>query len=149
MTEEDIAKTFMRLLKERRATEIRRKQTLLGPHRDDLIFCLNERDAVSFASQGQQRSIVLSLKLAELQLVRDSLDESPVLLLDDVLAELDEFRQGLLMSVVEQDMQTIITTTHVSGFDRRWLEDAAIFRVYDGTVERLQQTESGYVNHVV
>lgn len=148
MSEEDIARTLMKLLKERRHAEIRRKQTLLGPHRDDLIFCLNDRDAVSFASQGQQRSIVLSLKLAELTLVRETMDEAPVLLLDDVLAELDEFRQGLLMSVVEQDMQTIITTTHVSGFDPRWLQDAAIFRVYDGHVERLPAPQSGYVDHV-
>lgn len=148
MSEEEIASTLMRLLKERRAMEIRRKQTSLGPHRDDLVFCLNDRDAVSFASQGQQRSIVVSLKLAELNLVRDTLDEAPVLLLDDVLAELDEFRQGLLMSVVEQDMQTIITTTHVSGFHPRWLEDAAIFRVHEGRVERLQPTPAGYVEHV-
>lgn len=148
MDEIEIAKTLMRLLKERRATEIRRKQTLLGPHRDDLVFCLNERDAVSFASQGQQRSIVLSLKLAELTMVRETLDESPVLLLDDVLAELDEFRQGLLMSVVEEDMQTIITTTHVTGFDPRWLDQAAIFRVHDGQVERLPTADAGYVNHV-
>jgi DNA replication and repair protein RecF len=149
MSEDEIAATLMRLLKERRATEIRRKQTSLGPHRDDLIFCLNDRDAISFASQGQQRSIVLSLKLAELALVRETLDEAPVLLLDDVLAELDEFRQGLLMSVVEQDMQTIITTTHVSGFHPRWLEDAAIFRVHDGRVERLQPLQPGYVEHVI
>ncbi len=149
MEEAEIVKTLMKLLKERRFNEIRRKQTLLGPHRDDLVFCLNDKDAVSFASQGQQRSIVLSLKMAELTLVRETLDEAPVLLLDDVLAELDEFRQGLLMSVVEQDMQTIITTTHVTGFDPRWLDGAAIFQVHDGHVQRLPATQAGYVNHVV
>lgn len=149
MEETEIATTLMKLLKDRRATEIRRKQTLLGPHRDDLVFCLNDRDAVSFASQGQQRSIVLSLKLAELSLVREYADEAPVLLLDDVLAELDEFRQGLLMSVVEEGMQTIITTTHVTGFDPRWLDQAAIFKVHEGQVERLPASQAGYVNHVI
>jgi DNA replication and repair protein RecF len=149
MDEIEIAQTLMKLLKERRHSEIRRKQTLLGPHRDDLVFCLNDRDALAFASQGQQRSIVLSLKMAELALVRESQDEAPVLLLDDVLAELDEFRQGLLMSVVEQDMQTIITTTHITGFDPRWLEGAAIFKVHEGVVERLPAAATGYVNHVV
>lgn len=149
MEELDIARTLLKLLKEKRAEEIRRKQTLLGPHRDDLVFCLNSSDAVAFASQGQQRSIVLSLKMAELALVREAVDESPVLLLDDVLAELDEFRQGLLMSVVEQDMQTIITTTHVSGFHPRWLAGAAVFKVHEGQVERLPLSETGYVNHVM
>lgn len=149
MEEAEIAQTLMKLLKQRRHAEIRRKQTLLGPHRDDLVFCLNDRDAVSFASQGQQRSIVLSLKLAELALVREFADEAPVLLLDDVLAELDEFRQGLLMSVVEAGMQTIITTTHITGFDPRWLDQAAIFKVHEGHVERLPATQAGYVNHVI
>jgi DNA replication and repair protein RecF len=132
MEEIELAKTLMRLLKEKRYEEIRRKQTLVGPHRDDLVLCLNGADAVTFASQGQQRSIVLSLKLGELALIKDTLDETPVLLLDDVLAELDEFRQGLLMSVVEQGMQTIITTTHISGFAPHWLEGAVIYRVNDG-----------------
>jgi DNA replication and repair protein RecF len=134
MEELELAKTLLRLLKERRAEEIRRKQTTVGPHRDDLLFCLNGVDAVSFASQGQQRSIVLSLKMAEVALIRQSLNDAPVLLLDDVLAELDECRQGLLMALVENGCQTVITTTHVSGFDPRWLDGATIFRVEDGHV---------------
>lgn len=136
MDEIELAKTLMRMLKERRAEEIRRKQTTVGPHRDDLIFCLNDADAVSFASQGQQRSIVLALKLGELGLIKATMNESPVLLLDDVLAELDEFRQALLMSVVQASTQTIITTTHVTGFDPKWLYEAALYKVHDGTVER-------------
>jgi DNA replication and repair protein RecF len=136
MEEIDLAKTLMRLLKERRAEEIRRKQTTVGPHRDDLIICLNDKDAVTFASQGQQRSIVLSLKMAEVSLIRESSNDSPVLLLDDVLAELDEFRQALLMSVTEEGLQTIITTTHLTGFDPRWLEGSTIFKVHAGVIEQ-------------
>lgn len=148
MEEVDIATTLMKLLKEKRFEEIRRKQTLLGPHRDDLTFFLNGADAGSFASQGQQRSIVLSLKLAELSLIKQVVDECPVLLLDDVLAELDEFRQGLLMSVVESNTQTVITTTHITGFDPRWLEAASIFQVQGGNVtgtssNRFETTSAG------
>jgi DNA replication and repair protein RecF len=135
VSEQELAQTLMRLLKARRAEEIRRKQTTVGPHRDDLIVHLNGADALSFASQGQQRSIVLSLKMAELSLLKQSANDTAVFLLDDVLAELDEFRQSMLMSAVESGLQTIITTTHLSGFDPRWLENATIFKVHGGAID--------------
>src|SRR5262249_35475412 len=116
--------------------EIARKQTLFGPHRDDISFFLSGKQATAFASQGQQRSLVLAMKLAELKLVSDRLNDSPVLLLDDVLAELDLNRQSLLMSLIRSDMQTIITTTHISGFRPEWLEKAAFIYVKEGSLER-------------
>ena len=130
----EVTSLLMRQLKALRFEEIRRKQTLIGPHRDDLRFLLNGADAIHFASQGQQRSLVLSFKLAELKAITDFLDEPPILLLDDVLAELDLSRQSLLMSVVGRDMQTIITTTHVTGFKPEWLEGASFLEVNDGSV---------------
>jgi len=133
--ETTIAKNLMQALRERRAEEIARKQTLVGPHRDDIKFCLNDASAVDFASQGQQRSLVLSLKLAELERVSESLTEPPVLLLDDVLAELDLNRQGLLMSLVGDNMQTLITTTHVDGFKPEWLEGAQFLQVENGGIK--------------
>lgn len=129
--------TILSLTRERRGEEIARKQTLVGPHRDDIIFRLNNSSAVDFASQGQQRSLVLSLKLAELARLQEAADESPVLLLDDVMAELDAGRQGLLMSAVANASQTLITTTHLSGFAPEWLEDATIYSVSTGTVNLL------------
>lgn len=137
----DIGKHLMKLLKERRHMEIRRKQTTVGPHRDDIAFAINDADATAFASQGQQRSLVLSLKLAELAKVNETFDESPVLLLDDVLAELDTFRQGLLMAAVGQDMQSIITTTHISDFDPFWLDGAEILAVSAGSISISDQTK--------
>jgi DNA replication and repair protein RecF len=131
-----IAKKLMQGLRERRAEEIARKQTLVGPHRDDIKFCLNNTSAVDFASQGQQRSLVLSLKLAELERVTESLTEPPILLLDDVLAELDLNRQGLLMSLVDDKMQTLITTTHVDGFKPEWLHGALFLDVENGMIKR-------------
>jgi DNA replication and repair protein RecF len=133
-SEDDVANLILNSLKDLRYDEIRRKQTLIGPHRDDIQFSLNDRSAVYFASQGQQRSLVLSLKLAELKRVTESLNEPPVLLLDDVLAELDLKRQALLMSLVAQDMQTVITTTHVSGFEPEWLDGARFLSVTAGAV---------------
>src|SRR5439155_25922863 len=139
ISEPELAATIMKLLKERRSEEIGRRQTVIGPHRDDVTFKLNDADAVTYASQGQQRSLVLSLKLAELQRISEHLDEPPVLLLDDVLAELDVMRQGLLMSAVRPDMQTIITTTHLSEFKPEWIDDAAIFDVEGGTVREFSR----------
>ena len=133
-TEEEVANLIVIALKDLRYDEIRRKQTLLGPHRDDIQFSLNDKSAVYFASQGQQRSLVLALKLSELKRVTESLNEPPVLLLDDVLAELNLKRQGLLMSLVAQDMQTVITTTHVSGFKPEWLTGARFLSVNAGTL---------------
>jgi DNA replication and repair protein RecF len=139
MSAEELASTIMRLLKDRRAEEIGRRQTVIGPHRDDIKFKINDADAVTYASQGQQRSLVLSLKLAELQRISKHLDEPPILLLDDVLAELDVMRQGLLMSAVRPDMQTIITTTHLSEFKPEWIDGAAIFNVEGGSVRELSR----------
>ncbi|MBU6452487.1 MAG: DNA replication and repair protein RecF [Cyanobacteria bacterium REEB67] len=134
MEVKDLALTIMRNLRERRAEEIARRQTLTGPHRDDVSFDLNGMAATAYASQGQQRSLVLALKLAELKLVGDVLEEPPLLLLDDVLAELDLMRQGMLMQLVSEDMQTLITTTHLSGFKAEWIEGANIVEVVGGSL---------------
>lgn len=133
-SEEEIAQRIMRQLKQRRAEEIARKQSVVGPHRDDIDFRLDGVSATSFASQGQQRSLVLSFKLAELACVTEVLEEPPILLLDDVLAELDLKRQAQLMSLVDGSMQTIITTTHVDSFQPQWLDHATFFRVESGSL---------------
>jgi DNA replication and repair protein RecF len=134
MEVKDLALTIMRNLRERRSEEIARRQTLTGPHRDDVSFELNGMAATAYASQGQQRSLVLALKLAELKLVAEVLEEPPLLLLDDVLAELDLMRQGMLMQLVSEDMQTLITTTHLSGFKPEWVAGAQIIEVVGGTL---------------
>ncbi len=144
-TENEIAQTLISLMRERRYEEIARKQTLCGPHRDDIKFCLNDSDAVEFASQGQQRSLVLAFKLAELERVQENLSEPPILLLDDVLAELDLNRQGLLMSLVKNDMQTLITTTHVTGFKPEWVEGALFLEVTAGSVLAIREPQ-GAIN---
>lgn len=134
MEEIELARLLLKLMKERRWLELRRRQSLVGPHRDNLIFKLNDASAVAFASQGQQRSIVLALKLAELQMVSAQIDEAPVLLLDDVLSELDEKRAALLLSVVTDKMQTIISTTNLTAIAPNWLDNASVMTVSAGSV---------------
>ncbi len=136
MEERDIAQRLMQLYKQRRSDEIMRRQTLSGPHRDDVRFSIDDSDATSFGSQGQQRSLVLALKLSELKMVSEHLGEPPILMLDDVMAELDLRRQGFLMESVHRDMQTLITTTHLDGFEQEWLAGATLISVVDGHVDK-------------
>lgn len=123
-------------LAEVRRKELARMQTLVGPHRDDLELTIDGRCARAFGSQGQQRTAVLALKLAELDHVRATAGEAPILLLDDVLAELDVGRQNALLSAIGPEVQTFVTTTHLNDFSAAWLESAAIHYVLNGRLNR-------------
>lgn len=109
-------------------------QTSVGPHRDDLCFMIHDIDVRKFGSQGQQRSCALSLKLSEIELVKKSIKETPVLILDDVLSELDSSRQNFLLNSIH-DIQTVITCTGLDEFVRNRFEINKIFKVVNGTVE--------------
>ncbi len=117
-----------------RDEELRRKTTLSGPHRDDLGIYADRIDLRRYGSQGQKRTAALSLKLAELELVRKKTGDQPVLLLDDVLSELDQGRQERLLESI-RDTQTIITCTGTEGYINGGLKADRIYRVTEGTVE--------------
>lgn len=110
-------------------------QTSVGPHRDDFSFLLGDIDIRRFGSQGQQRTAALSLKLSEIALVRQTIGDTPVLLLDDVLSELDSKRQNYLLNSIH-DIQTIITCTGLDEFVKNKFQIHRIFQVTDGTVAR-------------
>lgn len=112
--------------------ERERKLSLYGPHRDSILITLDGNDAGVFASQGQQRSIVLCFKMAEVALIKDKLGYSPVLLLDDVMSELDSSRRFALMSLVEEGIQTFITATNQDYFDESWQQQMRIYRLGEG-----------------
>ena len=116
--------------------EIDRGVTLFGPQRDDLLFFVNDRDVQTFGSQGQQRTTALSIKLAEIELIHDEIGEYPILLLDDVLSELDHFRQSHLLNTIQGKVQTFVTTTSVEGIDHQTLKEASTFFVKDGTLKK-------------
>ena len=117
--------------------EKERMLTLIGPHRDDLIFYINNRQSDLFASQGQQRTIILSLKLAETELFQQFTGEYPILLLDDVLSELDDNRQHLLMNHIEDKIQTFLTTATIKGIRSESLQHAQILQVHQGIINEL------------
>ena len=106
-----------------------RGRSLVGPHADKLSFTLDGRDVASYASQGQQRSIVLAWKLAEVETVKKSLGTAPVLLLDDVMSELDETRRDKLVKLVTDDTQTFMTATDLTGFNEELLGKAQVIRL--------------------
>ena len=110
----------------------------LGPHRDDIEFYINGKDARKYGSQGQQRTIALSLKLAEIRIARQMLDEPPVLLLDDVLSELDLDRQRFLVSEID-DVQLFITSAELNDEVIKDLRGGTLFRIEDGTVTRVDK----------
>ena len=133
---EEIARVFRSSLEERRSEEIRRGQACVGPHRDDVIFYINNSEAVKYASQGQQRTIVLALKLSELDIITEKTGDEPILLLDDVLAELDDLRQNYLLKSINSQTQTVITSVDTVLFEDEFLQDVQIYKVEQGAVKR-------------
>lgn len=120
------------VLARNRAQDVRQKNTLSGPHRDDVSFIVNGIDIRKYGSQGQQRTAALSLKLSELELVRRISRDEPILLLDDVLSELDSSRQNHLLLAI-QNIQTLITCTGLDEFVNNRFHIDKVFRVIDGT----------------
>lgn len=116
-----------------RDKDIRQKTTLVGPHRDDLSFMVNNVDIRKYGSQGQQRTAALSLKLAEIELVKQLVKDYPVLLLDDVLSELDSSRQNQLLAGIDH-IQTMITCTGLDDFINNRFQIDKIFKVVNGRV---------------
>lgn len=137
---ESIRAAFSEALAARRSIELLQKTSLVGPHRDDVSFCLNDQSARQFASQGQQRTLVLALKLAELALIESVVGDTPLLLLDDVLAELDLQRQRILLEAMGDRYQTLITTTHLAPFATPWRQQAQILKVTAGTIANVPDT---------
>lgn len=116
-----------------RAQDKKQKTTLVGPHRDDIGFFMGEIDIRKFGSQGQQRTAALSLKLAEIELVKKLVRDYPILLLDDVLSELDGERQNHLLSAINH-IQTMITCTGLEDFVNNRFQIDRLYRVVEGTV---------------
>ena len=125
---------FEDTLKNSQEKDIKLKQTHVGPHRDDFSFIADNIDIRKFGSQGQQRTAALSLKLSEIELVKKITKDTPVLLLDDVLSELDSSRQNYLLNSIG-DIQTIITCTGLDEFVNNRFEIDKVFKVVEGTIQ--------------
>lgn len=120
---------FLAALDARYEDERRRGITLVGPHRDDIRFTIDGRDARRFASQGQQRSLVLAWKVAEVEVTCDILGRPPLLLLDDVMSELDAGRRAAFLRHIQDEVQTVITTTNLGYFSDDILKRAKVVEI--------------------
>lgn len=120
--------------------DLRAGMTSVGPHRDDISFLIRDTDIRRYGSQGQQRTSALSLKLAEIELVKRLIHDVPVLLLDDVLSELDSSRQNFLLGSIS-DIQTIITCTGLDEFVKNRFQINRVFYVREGTVKEISNQE--------
>jgi len=133
-----INKEFKDKLKEHREKEIEQRTTLLGPHRDDFSVYINGFNIASYGSQGQQRTAVLSLKLSELELIKEKERVYPIFFLDDVMSELDEDRRHFLLGlIIDKKVQTFITSINLDYFNSNIKEKGRIFKIKEGKIINL------------
>lgn len=132
--EKQIEVDFAAALASRRERDLAQATTTVGPHRDDIIISIDSLPAREFASQGQQRSAAIALKLAEIELMESYMGESPVVLLDDVMAELDETRRSQILELTCGRCQTLITTTQLADLEEETIRSASVFEVISGRV---------------
>ena len=134
---ETIRKKLKHTFKKNYMKELNYGMTLYGPHRDDFVFYYNDNDLKFFGSQGQQKVAILSFKLSEIPIFQDISHTNPVLLLDDIFSELDiKKRNKLLKMISKDDIQSIITTTDLKNINKKYVENASIYHVRCGNVER-------------
>jgi len=131
----EIQEGFLARLKQIRSEEIARGVTTIGPHRDDLRFIINKADVSDYGSRGQLRTTLLALKLAEVEWMKARTGEWPVILLDEVMAELDVNRRADLLKYVDKDQQVLFTTTDLSLFSSEFVEGSDVWDVKDGVVQ--------------
>lgn len=136
----EIYEELLDLYEKNQERELEQGTTVVGPHRDDLQFYINDKDVQTYGSQGQQRTTALSVKLAEIELMHEMTGEYPVLLLDDVLSELDDGRQTHLLKAIEDKVQTFITTTSLDGVKLNLLKTPQVFHVEDGSIEKIKDS---------
>jgi DNA replication and repair protein RecF len=137
-----IAPQFAQRLRDEQRDSISRGVTLSGPHRDELRLSINDRDVGLYGSRGQARTAVMAFKLAELHWMRERTGEWPILLLDEVVAELDAQRRAFLLEQIDGATQTLVTTTELEIFTEPFLARAAIWHVQDGQIV-VERTPSG------
>ena len=133
--EEVIKETMLKKYKSNFYKEIQQGMTLVGLHRDDLLFLIKDNDAKIFASQGQQRLIVIAYKIAELLVFKKIKKEYPVLLLDDVFSEIDIKKRNNIVKYLKNDIQVIITTTDLEDIESDLVENAKIFKIKNGEIK--------------
>jgi len=134
---DQLKQIFTNKLEENFDSDLARKTTAIGPHRDDITIFFDNKDIRSFGSQGQQRAAAISLKLCEIKVLKDRLNTDPVFLLDDVLSELDIDRREKLVGIINGRFQTFVTATNISYLDKLDIDFGSRFLVKDDTITKM------------
>lgn len=135
LTYENIKEQLKSKFKNLYTQELKLKNTLIGPHRDDIEFYIDDLNLKTYGSQGQQRVAILALKLGEISIFKKYKESTPILLLDDVFSELDQKKKNNLLKYINNDIQVIITTTDVKNISKKILNDANIIKIKQGKIE--------------
>lgn len=133
--EKNIVEKLKNISEEIKNTEINYKTTLFGPHKDDIEFYLNNYNLKLYGSQGQQRMAILSLKLAEIEIFKKYKNTLPILLLDDVFSELDDKKKDNLLNYINENIQTIITTTDINNINNDIVKKSNIIEIFNGNIK--------------
>ncbi|MBP3461670.1 MAG: DNA replication/repair protein RecF [Bacilli bacterium] len=134
LTRDEIKQSLREKFDEVKDQEIKFKNTLIGPHRDDFEFYVGDLNLKNYGSQGQQRLAIISLKLGEIDIFKKYVGTNPILLLDDVFSELDENKKNNLLKYINKDNQVIITTTDLNNIDKKILNNAKIIKIKNGKI---------------
>lgn len=132
LTLQEVERRFRNALQKARQEELARGVTVVGPHRDDVRFLVNDVDMTLYGSRGQQRTSALTLRLSEMALIQEKRNEAPLLLLDDVMSELDQNRRLYMLNLLSRYPQVFITTTDLGPFPKEFLASTRIIRVEQG-----------------
>ena len=120
-------------------SELKFKATLVGPHRDDFEFYLNDLNLKLYGSQGQQRVAILSMMLAEIAIFKEYTGTTPILLLDDIFSELDSKKKNNLLKYIKNNIQTIITTTDLALINKKIINKAKLIEIEDGKIKKMKE----------
>lgn len=138
---EKIKEEFLNMLNDNFEREIKLGTSIIGPHRDDLEFYLENENIRNYGSQGQQRVTVLSLKLAEIDIFKKYRETNPILLLDDIFSELDIKKKNNLLKYIKKSVQTIITTTDLHQINKKIIEKAKLIQIENGQVKKIEEVK--------
>lgn len=128
-------KNFKEELENNKSKEFEKRQSIIGPHRDDLVFYINDENARNYGSQGQQRSVILSIKIAELLFLKEKYNLAPIILLDDVFSELDEKRKNYLLNIIKREkIQSFITLSNYKIIKDNITKEDNVVKITDGKV---------------
>lgn len=138
---EEIKRNLKQKMEKMYSSELRFKASLVGPHRDDFSFYLNDQNLKLYGSQGQQRIAVLAIKLAEIDIFKTYTNTTPILLLDDIFSELDNRKKNNLLKFIKNNIQTIITTTELSTINKKIIDKAKLIEIEDGKVKKIKEVK--------